>query len=117
MTNAAPDGWHTITPRIFTSDVADFVEFRRRVFNATGEYHTVRPREMGIGDSLIMVSGKKQREAWRVFVRLCGGGHATYQAALTAGAKSLQTRAMSYGDRRGIVREPWGNTWQIATRL
>jgi uncharacterized glyoxalase superfamily protein PhnB len=22
---------------------------------------------------------------------------------------------IGYGDRRGMVRDPWGNTWQIAT--
>jgi uncharacterized glyoxalase superfamily protein PhnB len=22
-----------------------------------------------------------------------------------------------YGDRRTMVKEPWGNTWQIATRI
>jgi len=24
---------------------------------------------------------------------------------------------MPYGDRRGMVKDEWGNTWQIATHL
>ena len=24
---------------------------------------------------------------------------------------------MPYGDRRGMVKDDWGNTWQIATHL
>ena len=41
---------------------------------------------------------------------------ATYQRALDAGARSLEKPAdMHYGDRRGMVEDKWGNTWQIAT--
>ena len=41
---------------------------------------------------------------------------ATYSQALAAGAKSLQEPAdMFYGDRNGIVQDPAGNTWCIAT--
>ena len=34
-----------------------------------------------------------------------------------AGAASVEAPAdMPYGDRRAMVRDPWENTWQIATR-
>jgi uncharacterized glyoxalase superfamily protein PhnB len=40
----------------------------------------------------------------------------TYKRALLAGATSLEEPAdMPYGDRRAMVRDRWGNTWQIAT--
>ena len=43
---------------------------------------------------------------------------ATYRRALDAGARSLEEPApMPYGDRRCMVEDRWGNTWQIATRL
>jgi uncharacterized glyoxalase superfamily protein PhnB len=43
---------------------------------------------------------------------------ATYRRALDAGARSLEEPAvMPYGDRRCMVEDNWGNTWQIATRL
>ena len=39
-----------------------------------------------------------------------------FQRALDRGAESLEApRDMPYGDRRAMVRDPWGNTWQIAT--
>ena len=38
---------------------------------------------------------------------------AVYTRALAAGAVSLEPPA---GDRRAMVRDEWGNTWQIATR-
>jgi uncharacterized glyoxalase superfamily protein PhnB len=41
---------------------------------------------------------------------------ATYQRALQAGAVSLEMpQDLPYGDRRGMVKDPCGNIWQIAT--
>jgi PhnB protein len=41
---------------------------------------------------------------------------ATYQRAIAAGAPSLaEPTDMPYGDRRAMVKDAWGNTWQIAT--
>jgi hypothetical protein len=31
-----PDGWHTVTPRLFVSDAKRLVAFLKRVFGATG---------------------------------------------------------------------------------
>jgi PhnB protein len=42
----------------------------------------------------------------------------TWQRAVTAGALSLEAPSDTpYGDRRGMVKDRWGNLWQIATRL
>jgi uncharacterized glyoxalase superfamily protein PhnB len=39
-----------------------------------------------------------------------------YLRALRAGATSLEEPSDTpYGDRRGMVQDRWGNTWQIAT--
>jgi uncharacterized glyoxalase superfamily protein PhnB len=43
---------------------------------------------------------------------------ATYQRALNAGARSLEEPFDTpYGDRRCMVEDKWGNTWQIATQM
>ena len=40
----------------------------------------------------------------------------TYKRAVAVDAVSLEEPAdMPYGDRRAIVRDAWGNIWQIAT--
>ena len=45
-----------------------------------------------------------------------GDADATYRRALDAGARSLEEpRDVPYGDRRCMVTDRWGNTWQIAT--
>jgi uncharacterized glyoxalase superfamily protein PhnB len=40
-----------------------------------------------------------------------------YGCAIKAGAESLEPPAdQPYGDRRAMLKDPWGNLWQIATR-
>ena len=42
----------------------------------------------------------------------------TYERALLAGATSLEPPFDTpYGDRRAMVRDPYGNVFQIAVRL
>jgi uncharacterized glyoxalase superfamily protein PhnB len=42
---------------------------------------------------------------------------ATFRRAVDAGARPLEEPSdLEYGDRRGMVEDRWGNTWQIATR-
>jgi PhnB protein len=42
----------------------------------------------------------------------------TYQRALQAGATSVMEPAnQCYGDRQGIVKDPAGNYWWIATHI
>jgi uncharacterized glyoxalase superfamily protein PhnB len=40
---------------------------------------------------------------------------AAYRRAIERGATSLEEPCETpYGDRRCTIRDPWGNTWQIA---
>ena len=112
-----PDGWHTVTPRIVAHDAKGLVEFLKHVFVATGEYRPDRPSEVRIGDSVIMISDAGVRPAMTAFLYVyVEDADATCQRALAAGARSLEApMATPYGDRRGMVEDRWGNTWQIAT--
>jgi PhnB protein len=117
-TSFKPAGWPTVTPRIIVHGAAELVEFIKRVFGATGQYHAHAPAELRFGDSIIMVSDADVRESMTaclyVYVR---SADATYQRAIEAGARSIESPLNTpYGDRRGMVKDPWGNTWQIATR-
>jgi len=112
-----PDGWHSLTPRIVTDDVAGLVEFLKRTFGATGDVHADRPAVMRIGDSRLMVSGVGPRPATAAFLYLyVDDADARYQRAVAEGAKSLEEPVdQPYGDRRAMVEDRWGNVWQIAT--
>jgi len=114
---AVPEGWHTVTPRLFVSAPARLVEFLKLAFGATGEYREDGPTDIRIGDSIVMVSSTEFREGTALFLYLyLEDPDATYRRAISAGATSLEEpQDMFYGDRRATVRDPFGNTWQIAT--
>lgn len=113
-----PTGFHSVTPRIFVTDVDAQVEFLRVVFDATGEVPTGRPAEIRIGDSLLMVSSAGERELFPAFLYVyVDEADSRYQRALNAGAVSVEEPADTpYGDRRAMVRDPFGNVFQIAHR-
>jgi uncharacterized glyoxalase superfamily protein PhnB len=110
-------GFGSVTPRIVTDDVEGCVAFLRRVFDAKGELHEDRPAEMRIGDSLVMVSGAGgPRDAFPAFLYVyVDDADAAYARAIAAGATSIeQPSDLPYGDRRAMVRDRFGNVWQIA---
>ncbi|HKZ80174.1 MAG TPA: VOC family protein [Pyrinomonadaceae bacterium] len=115
----APEGWHTITPRIVVDGASQFVEFLWQVFGARGEYLEARPSVLRIGDSLVMISDAGIRNPMTAFLYIyVNDADATYQRALNAGARSLEEPFNTpYGDRRCMVEDKWGNTWQIATQM
>ena len=118
MNNFKPGGWHTVTLRIFTGDVAGLVGFLKSVFNASGEYRVGMPAEINIGDSIVMISdGGGRRETMPAFLYVyVEDADETYRLAVDAGAESVEKpKDTPYGDRRATVLDPWGNTWQIAT--
>ena len=118
MNTFKPDGRRTVTPRVITDDVAGLVGFLKIVFGAIGELQSGAPTEMRIGDSVVMISaGGGAREAMPAFLYVyVENADETYQRAIAAGAQSIERPAdMPYGDRRAMVRDSWGNVWQIAT--
>jgi PhnB protein len=114
-----PPGWSTLTPRVFTADVPGLVGFLREVFGAEGEVSDGRPSELRIGDSMLLVSdGGGVRRATSSFLYVyVQDTDAAFDRAVRAGAEIIEPPAETpYGDRRATVADPWGNTWQIATR-
>ena len=113
-----PPEFHTVTPRMVVSDVAGAVEFLRTVFDAVGEVQPERPTEVRIGDSLVMVTSATEREPFPAFLYVyVGDADLAYNRALNAGAISLEAPFNTpYGDRRAMVRDPFGNVFQIAHR-
>ncbi|HEY2531935.1 MAG TPA: VOC family protein [Xanthobacteraceae bacterium] len=113
-----PSGWHTVTPRIIVRGAEQLVEFVKKVFGASGEYHSQAPAELRLGDSIIMISDAGVRDPMTACLYVyVENADITWQRAVEAGARSIESPLNTpYGDRRGMVEDPWGNTWQIATR-
>jgi PhnB protein len=112
-------GYGTVSPRIVVEGMAGLVEFIRKVFGADGEPAPGLPAELRLGDSTIMVSEAGARACVSAFLYVyVGDVEGTYQRALELGARSLEAPAdLPYGDRRCMIADAWGNTWQIARYL
>lgn len=113
----APEGWHTVTPRIVARNAEQLVAFLKHVFGATGDYLRDRPSLIKIGDSLIMISDAGIRDSMSAFLYVyVNDADAVYRRALDAGARAVEEPFDTpYGDRRGMVEDVCGNIWQIAT--
>jgi PhnB protein len=112
-----PDGWHTVTPRLFVANAAGLVDFLKRAFGASGSFRSDGPSEIRIGDSIVMVGEAGERDAMPAFLYLyLDDADDAYRRAMEGGATVIEEpRDMFYGDRRATVRDPFGNIWQIAT--
>lgn len=117
MPNWIPEGRHSVTPRLFVDEPERMVRFLKEAFGATGDFEINRPSEMWIGDSVLMISevGPRRPTSSSLYVYV-EDVDTTYQRGLNAGADSIEEPAdMPWGDRRAILRDPFGNDWQIAT--
>lgn len=119
MSKFQPDGWHTVTPRIIVRDPEGLITFIRQVFQGRGEFRRGQPAQIRIGDSIVMISdgdGLREQAAAFLYVYV-EDADATFGRALAADAVALEEPTdMPYGDRRAMVKDGWGNLWQIATR-
>ncbi len=116
MQRAPRTGFHSLTPRIVVHDVAGQVAFFRAVVQATGEMRAAAPVEMRVGDSLVMVTAAGARETFPAFLYVyVDDADAAFLRALEMGTETLEEPLDTpYGDRRAMVRDPWGNVWQMA---
>ena len=107
----------TVLPRMFVDDPAGAVRFLREVFGAEGEFAGHRPAEMTIGDSMLLVSGTTERGRFPTFLYVyVDDTDAAFARAVDAGAEVMEEPLQTpYGQRRAMVRDPYGNVFQIAT--
>jgi len=112
-----PEGWPSVVPRIVADDPETLVAFVKNVFDASGTFNEERPSELRIGDSMVMISGPEGRDPIPAFLYVYVPDiDLSYQRALASGATSLEEPLdLPYGDRRAMIRDRWGNRWQIAT--
>ena len=114
---AVPEGWHAVTPRLFVAGAAKLVSFLKHTFGATGSFRNDGPSEIHIGDSIVMVSEAGMRDAMPAFLYVyLDDMDGAFRRALEGGARVIEEpQDTFYGDRRATVRDPFGNTWQMAT--
>ena len=114
--HAAPPGWHSVTPRLVARDAAGLVTFVQDVFEATATTEPNAPSIVHLGDSNVMISEAGERAPHAAFLYVyVVDADAAYRRALARGARSIEAPFDTpYGDRRCMIEDGWGNTWQIA---
>jgi uncharacterized glyoxalase superfamily protein PhnB len=122
--NYIREGFHTITPYILVGGAAKFIEFMKEAFGAEEKGRVPMPSgkimhaEVKVGDSMIELSDGNEQYgptpvALHYYVK---DADAVYARAIEAGAISTHAPVdQPYGDREAGVKDPFGNSWFIAT--
>jgi PhnB protein len=128
---AVPEGFHTVTAHLVLDNAASTIEWYKKALGAeergrhAGPDGKIMHAELKIGDSIIMVNdpvmggkgpgmlGGSPASLW-VYVEDCD---ALFNRAVSAGAQvRMPMDDQFWGDRCGVVVDPTGYTWTIATR-
>ncbi len=130
-----PEGLHTVTPHLIFDDAAGAIDWYKRAFGAEEKSRSLGPdgkvmhAEIQIGNSRLYLNdamgGARSAKAlggspislW-VYVADCD---ALFNRAVAAGANVAQGPMgqlgdQFWGDRTGMVTDPFGYLWTIATR-
>jgi uncharacterized glyoxalase superfamily protein PhnB len=128
------DGMHTITPHLVCAGAADAIVFYTRAFGAEEVMRLPGPggklahASVRIGDSMLMLMD--EFPDWDATGPTALGGtpvtihlsvpdvdHA-FERAVEAGATARMAPAdMFWGDRYGVVEDPFGHRWSMATHI
>ncbi|HKA89260.1 MAG TPA: VOC family protein [Haliangiales bacterium] len=121
--NWKPDGYHSLTPYLNLKGADKAIEFYKKAFGAEEQMRMPGPdgliahAEIRIGDSNIMLSEATQRPESRtslwLYVSDCD---AVFNKAVAAGATvKAPLEDMFWGDRYGLLADPFGQSWSVAT--
>lgn len=125
---------HTVTPHLVCAGAADAIEFYKAAFGATEMMRLPGPdgklihAGVRLGDSIIMLVdempamgclGPKSLKGSPVTIHLqVPDADALQKRAVAAGAKLIMpVEEQFWGDRYGIVEDPFGHRWSMATHV
>jgi Uncharacterized protein conserved in bacteria len=123
---------HSVTPHLVCDGAAAAIDFYQRAFGATDAVRLPGPdgrimhAQVRIGDSAVMLVDEN-RAYGMLGPKAVGGSPVTihlyvddvdtvYQRAVDAGAKAkMPPSDMFWGDRYGVLEDPFGHHWSVAT--
>ncbi|MFA5940908.1 MAG: VOC family protein [Sinimarinibacterium sp.] len=131
-TNYVPAGTHTVTPHLVCAGAAEAIEFYKKAFGAEELMRLPDPKgklmhaAIGIGDSRVMLVdeypemgalGPKSLKGSPVTIHLYVPDVDAFVArAVKAGATlRMPVADMFWGDRYGMIEDPFGHQWSVAT--
>ena len=127
-----PEGYHTLTPYLIVKGAARALDYYAQAFGAKELFRFPQPdgrighAEMEIGDSKFMLADEFPERDIRapqgpppvsmaVYTEDCD---AMFNRAIAAGGKVVRPIANQfYGDRTGVLADPFGHQWSIATHV
>ncbi|MCA9212782.1 MAG: VOC family protein [Planctomycetales bacterium] len=131
---AKPDGYHTATPYLVIRGAKDAIEFYKNAFGAKELLRLENPdgsvahAEVLIGDSPIMI-GEEMKEMGYLSPKSVGGTGSSImlyvddadsifaQAVAAGGQEERPVADQFYGDRSGMLLDPFGHRWAVATHI
>ena len=128
--NPIPEGYHSVTPHLIIRDAARALDFYRdalgaeELFRLPGPDGKLMHASIRIGDSIVMMNDEMEGQcaptgASPVILHVyTPDADALYERATKAGAQVVMPLAnMPWGDRYGVVADPFGHAWAIASRV
>ena len=128
-----PKGLRTVTPNLTCRDAAKAVAFYEKAFGAKELARFLMPdgkighSELELGDSRVFVNDEMPGMAPSPqtlkgtpvgFFVYVADADALYKRAVAAGCKATMPIAdMFWGDRCGMVEDPFGHRWTISTHI
>jgi PhnB protein len=128
---AIPEGYHSVTPYLIVKGAAKALDFYAHAFGAKEKFRLpmgdiIGHAEIVIGDSHVMLADvmddhKDPRKLGGTPVSLMiytSDADAMFKRAIAAGAKQVRpVENQFYGDRTGVLEDPFGHVWSIATHV
>jgi PhnB protein len=131
---AVPTGFHTLTPHLTVRDADKALEFYKNAFGAE-ILHVARMPDgkvmhagLRVGDSMLMLNEEFPEYGGVSPLSIGGTGvtihiytedvDAAFNRAVAAGAQvRMPLMDQFWGDRYGMVADPFGHKWSIATHI
>ncbi|MFB3788900.1 MAG: VOC family protein [bacterium] len=129
-----PDGFQTITPYLYVKGAGQAIEFYKKAFDAVVVARMDLPggqvghSEIRLGNSMFMLSD--EHPAMNVAGPETRGGVTAsfyvyvenvdtfFAKAMAAGGTEIRpVQNMFWGDRIGVLRDPFGHEWSFATHV
>ena len=129
-----PDGYRSVTPYLIVDDAVAAIEFYEKVFGASVRMKMdwgggkIGHAELEVGDSVVMLASEFP-EMGVLAPKSVGGTPVSlmvyvenvdevFARAIAEGAEEVRPVANQfYGDRSGMIRDPRGHLWSVATHV
>lgn len=132
--NPVPEGFHTLTPHIVVKNADDAMDFYANAFGAITESIQRTPEgkvmhaTLRVGDSKLMLNeefpqwgvvGPETLEGTPVTIHMyCANVDAAWERACKAGCRiGMEIQNTFWGDRYGMLLDPFGHHWALAQRI